>query len=199
MTVSSVSAALIAKLGALNALFFDGFSQSDVLTGRACNESYVRVTKSDSMTVRGLDKLLGENSVKTWDVIAADYASGRDMAERFKALVKAHGGSVGKTLFAPAGTSDFGAKIAQLGSEQAEGLFVSVWGSDAINFTKQQAQFGLFGKYKVVVGSNFVIPQVLPSMGQAAAGIYDTLSFVAGQPGAEAKAFVDAYSAKYNG
>jgi branched-chain amino acid transport system substrate-binding protein len=199
MTTSSVSPALVARLASLNALFFDDYSQSDAMTGKACNPNYVRVTKSDSMTMKSLDKFLSEKDVKSWDIITVDYASGRDIADKFQKLVKSHGGTIGKVLVTPGGTADFGAKIAQLASAPAEGLYVSVWGSDGINFAKQQAQFGLFDKYKLVLGSNFIIPQVLPSMGQSAAGVYDTLSFVAGQPGPGAKAFVDAYRSKYNG
>ena len=102
-------------------------------------------------------------------------------------------------MFAPFGTADFGAKISELGANPAEGLYVTIFGSDAINLAKQQAQFGLFGKYKMVIGNSFVIPQVLPAMGDAALGVYQTLGFVPGEPGAQAEAFVKAYKEKYNG
>ena len=200
MDTSAVSPALSAKLSSLNALMIEVFAQADGLTGKNCAPNYFRANVNDSMLMSAAGQFLKENaSVKKWDIIAVDYSSGRDAAEKFKALVKAQGGTVGKVLFAPFGTADFGAKISELGSDPGDGLYVTIFGSDAINLAKQQAQFGLFQKYKLVLGNSFVIPQVLPAMGDTALGVYQTLGFVPGEPGAGPEAFVKAYKEKYNG
>ena len=199
MDTSAVSPALAAKLTALNALMVEVYAQADPLTGKNCSPNYFRANVNDSMIMNALSAVLKDKPVKTWDVIAVDYASGRDAAAKFQALVKAQGGSIGKVLFTPSGTADFGAKISELGAAPADGLFVTIFGADAINLAKQQAQFGLFQKYKMVIGNSFVIPQVLPAMGDAAVGVYQTLGFVPGEPGEQAEAFVKAYNAKYNG
>jgi branched-chain amino acid transport system substrate-binding protein len=144
-------------------------------------------------------EFLKDKGVKKWDIIAVDYAAGRDAADKFKTLISSQGGSIGKTLFVPSGTADFGAKISELGNDPSEGLFVTIFGSDAINLAKQQQQFGLFKKYKMVLGNSFVIPQTLPAQGDAVLGVYQTLGFVPGFPGAQAEAFVKAYKEKYNG
>ena len=102
-------------------------------------------------------EFLKDQGIKKWDIIAVDYAAGRDFADKFKGLVTSQGGTIGKTLFAPFGTPDFGAKISELGAEPADGLFVTIFGSDAIDLAKQQQQFGLFKKYKMVLGNSFVI------------------------------------------
>ena len=107
---------------------------------------------------------------------------------KFQALVKAQGGSIGKVLFAPFGTADSGAKISELGANPSEGLYVTIFGSDATNLAKQQARFGLFSKYKMVIGNSFVIPQVLPAMGDfLVLGVYQTLGFVPGENGAPSR------------
>ena len=200
MDTSAVSPALSAKLSALNALMIEVYAQADGLTGKACAPNYFRANVNDSMLMNAAGQFLKANpAVKKWDIIAVDYSSGRDAAQKFQALVKAQGGSIGKVLFAPFGTADFGAKISELGADPAEGLYVTIFGSDAINLAKQQAQFGLFQKYKLVLGNSFVIPQVLPAMGDAALGVYQTLGFVPGEAGAGAEAFVKAYKEKYNG
>jgi branched-chain amino acid transport system substrate-binding protein len=200
MDTSAVSPALSAKLSSLSALMVEVFAQADALTGKACAANYFRANVNDSMLMSAAGQFLKQNpSVKKWDIIAVDYASGRDAAQKFEALVKAQGGSVGKVLFTPSGTADFGAKISELGADPGDGLYVTIFGSDAINLAKQQAQFGLFQKYKLVLGNSFVIPQVLPAMGDTVLGVYQTLGFVAGEPGAGAEAFVKAYEAKYNG
>ena len=200
MDTSAVSPALSAKLSTLNALMVEVYAQADALTGKNCAANYFRTNVNDSMLMNAAGQFLKENaSVKKWDIIAVDYSSGRDAAQKFQALVKAQGGSIGKVLFAPFGTADFGAKISELGADPGDGLYVTIFGSDAINLAKQQAQFGLFQKYKLVLGNSFVIPQVLPAMGDAALGVYQTLGFVPGEAGAGSEAFVKAYKDKYNG
>lgn len=199
MDTSAVSPALSAKLAALNVLMIEVFAQADGMTGKGCNANYFRANVNDSMLMNAAGQFLKDKGVKTWDIIAVDYASGRDAAAKFQALVKAQGGSIGKVLFTPSGTADFGAKISELGAEPSEGLYVTIFGSDAINLAKQQAQFGLFKKYKLVLGNSFVIPQTLPAQGEAVLDVYQTLGFVPGVPGAQAEGFVKAYREKYNG
>jgi branched-chain amino acid transport system substrate-binding protein len=199
MDTSAVSPALSAKLAALNALMVEVYAQADALTGKNCSANFFRANVNDSMLMNAAGQFLKEKNVKKWDILAVDYSSGRDAAEKFKTLAKSQGGSVGKVLFAPFGTADFGAKISELGADPADGLYVVIFGSDAINLAKQQAQFGLFSKYKLVLGNSFIIPQVLPAMGDTADGVYQTLGFVPGEPGAGPEAFVKAYKEKYNG
>ena len=199
MDTSAVSPALSAKLGSLNALMVEVFAQADSMTGKNCTADYFRVNVNDSMLMNAAGQFLKDKNVKTWDIIAVDYASGRDAAAKFKALIASQGGTIGKVLFTPSGTADFGAKISELGADPSEGLYVTIFGADAINLAKQQAQFGLFKKYKMVLGNSFVIPQTLPAQGEAVLGVYQTLGFVAGFPGAQAEAFVKAYREKYNG
>ena len=183
------------------------YAQADAMTGKGCNPNYFRVNMSDSMLMNAIGEFLKDKGVRTWDIadmtgvsvatLAQDYAFGRDSAEKFKTLVKSQGDSIGKVLFVPDGTADFGAKISQLGADPAEGLYVTIHGSDAINLAKQQAQFGLFSKYRIVMGNTFAIQQTLPAQGDAVLGVYQPLSFVSGEPGAEAEAFVRAYQLKY--
>jgi len=199
MDTSAVSPALAAKLPALKALMLEVFAQADGLTGKGCSTNLFRVNVNDSIIMGAVKDFLKPQGVKKWDILAVDYAAGRDAADKFKTLVAGLGGSVGKVLFTPSGTADFGAKISELGNDPAEGLFVTIFGSDAINLAKQQQQFGLFKKYKMVLGNSFVIPQVLPAMAETVLGVYQPLGFAPGFPGAKAEAFVKAWKEKYNG
>ena len=109
------------------------YAQADALTGKNCSANYFRANVNDSMLMNAAGQFLKEKNLKKWDILAVDYSSGRDAAEKFKTLVKSQGGSVGKVLFAPFGTADFGAKISELGADPADGLYVVIFGSDAIN------------------------------------------------------------------
>ncbi|QOZ28036.1 ABC transporter substrate-binding protein [Bradyrhizobium sp. CCBAU 51753] len=199
MDTSAVTPALQAKLPALKALMLEVMANADGLTGKNCSPNYFRVNANDSMIMGTFREFLKDQGIKKWDILAVDYAAGRDSADKFKALVTSQGGTIGKTLFSPNGTPDFGTKISELGADPAEGLFVTIFGSDAINLAKQQQQFGLFKKYKMVLGNSFVIPQTLPAQGETVLGVYQNIGFVAGFPGAQAEAFVKAYKEKYNG
>lgn len=199
MDTSAVTPALQAKLPALKVLMLEVMANADGLTGKNCSPNFFRVNANDSMIMGAFREFLKDQSIKKWDILAVDYAAGRDSADKFKALVTSQGGTVGKVLFSPSGTPDFGAKISELGADPADGLFVTIFGSDAINLAKQQQQFGLFKKYKMVLGNSFVIPQTLPAQGETVLGVYQNIGFVAGFPGAQAEAFVKAYKEKYNG
>ncbi|WP_081725980.1 MULTISPECIES: ABC transporter substrate-binding protein [unclassified Bradyrhizobium] len=199
MDTSAVTPALQAKLPTLKAIMLEVMANADGLTGKNCTPNYFRVNANDSMIMGTFREFLKDQGIKKWDIIAVDYAAGRDSADKFKALVTSQGGTIGKTLFSTNGTPDFGAKISELGADPAEGLFVTIFGSDAINLAKQQHQFGLFKKYKMVLGNSFVIPQTLPAQGETVLGVYQNIGFVAGFPGAQAEAFVKAYKEKYNG
>ncbi len=199
MDTSAVTPALQAKLPTLKAIMLEVMANADGLTGKNCTPNYFRVNANDSMIMGTFREFLKDQGIKKWDIIAVDYAAGRDSADKFKALVTSQGGTIGKTLFSPNGTPDFGAKISELAADPAEGLFVTIFGSDAINLAKQQHQFGLFKKYKMVLGNSFVIPQTLPAQGETVLGVYQNIGFVAGFPGAQAEAFVKAYKDKYNG
>ena len=199
MDTSSVSPALQVKLPGLKALMLEVMANADGLTGKGCSPNYFRVNANDSMIMGAYREFLKDQGIKKWDIIAVDYAAGRDSADKFKALITSQGGTIGKTLFTPFGTPDFGAKISELGAEPADGLFVTIFGSDAINLAKQQQQFGLFKKYKMVLGNSFVIPQTLPAQGDTVLGVYQNIGFVAGFPGAQAEAFVKNYKEKHNG
>ncbi|WP_080890969.1 ABC transporter substrate-binding protein [Bradyrhizobium elkanii] len=199
MDTSAVTPALQAKLPTLKAIMLEVMANADGLTGKNCTPNYFRVNANDSMIMGTFREFLKDQGIKKWDIIAVDYAAGRDSADKFKALVTSQGGTIGKTLFSTNGTPDFGAKISELGADPAEGLFVTIFGSDAINLAKQQHQFGLFKKYKMVLGNSFVIPQTLPAQGETVLGVYQNIGFVAGFAGAQAEAFVKAYKEKYNG
>jgi branched-chain amino acid transport system substrate-binding protein len=199
MDTSAVTPALQAKLPALKALMLEVMANADGLTGKNCTPNYFRVNANDSMIMGTFREFLKDQGIKKWDILAVDYAAGRDSADKFKALVASQGGTIGKVLFSPSGTPDFGAKISELGADPADGLFVTIFGSDAINLAKQQQQFGLFKKYKMVLGNSFVIPQTLPAQGETVLGVYQNIGFVAGFPGAQPEAFVKAYKEKYNG
>ncbi|MGI4813843.1 MAG: ABC transporter substrate-binding protein [Janthinobacterium lividum] len=195
---SSMSLALAPRMGSLNALLLDNMSGTAELVEKSCQPNYFRFAPTDSSTLQAYRRLLKQAGIKTWSVIASDYAAGHSYADQFTQVAKDTGGEVKLRLFEPLGTSDFGSYISQLRDNPSEGLFVYVIGSDAMAFAKQQDQYGQLKKYKMVVSTSWTNDTVLSIQGNAMLGFYATLPYYYTMPGARNAAFVKAFEERYH-
>jgi len=190
---SSHALALSPKLSSLNVILIDGFSQTADMMTRGCAPNYFRVTPPDPVIAAMMKTYVAQSGAKTWNLISADYASGHTFAKQFSEMVDSLGGSVQQSLFAPQGTADYGSYISQLAAP-AQGLMVTLYGSDAITFAKQQKQFGLFDKYKVVLGNGFAIESQFDALGDTVLGVVNTLSYHYTLPGKRNADYVATFS-----
>ncbi len=194
---SAMSLALAPRLAGLNAILIDGSTASDELTTKQCFSNYFRGSANDGMTINVLKPLMKSTGIKTWHVIAPDFALGHDFTKRFRAAAEEMGGTVVTALLAPLGTVDFGSYISQLSAKPADGLMVLIIGSDAIAFAKQQKQFGLFAKFKAILSSNFTNDVALPAQGDTTVGVFSSMSYSPEMPGAKNAAFVKAWQERF--
>ncbi len=181
-TLSSHSLALVPKLADLNVVFIDHYAQSNELMGKGCNPNYFRVNTPDAVITKVMEDYVKGTGAKTWNLISPDYASGHSFSKSFQSLVGSIGGSVQQNLFAPVGTSDFGTHISQL-SKPTDAIMVTLFMSDGQSFAKQAKQFGLFEKYKVVLGNGFATDFQLEAHGDNVLGVVNNLSWTADLPG----------------
>lgn len=188
-TQSSHSLALVPKLDQLNVLMIDTYAQSNDLMTKACAPNYFRVNTPDALTTRMMQDYVKQSGAKTWNLISVDYAAGRSFSKAFSELVQGMGGTVQQSLFVPSGTTDFGSQISQL-SKPADALVVTLFMSDGQSFAKQQKQFGLFDKYKMVIGNGFATDFQLESHGDNVLGVVNSLSWTADLPGARNAQYV---------
>ncbi len=182
-TLSSHSLALVPKLDSLNVIQIDHYAQSNDLMTKSCAPNYFRVNTPDALTTRMLEDFVKSSGAKTWNLISMDYAAGQSFAKAFSGLVGGLGGTVQQSLFSPGGTNDFGSYISQL-SKPADALVVTLFMSDGQSFAKQSKQFGLFDKYKMVLGNGFATDFQLEAHGDNVLGVYNTLSWTPDLPGA---------------
>ena len=182
-TLSSHSLALQPKLGDLNVLHIDTYAQSNDLMTKSCAPNYFRVNTPDALTTRMMQDYVKQTGAKTWNLISADYAAGHSFSKGFSELVQGMDGSVQQSLFAPTGTTDFGSYISQL-AKPADALVVTLFMSDGQSFAKQQKQFGLFDKYKAVIGNGFATDFQLEAHGDNVLGVVNSLSWTPELPGA---------------
>lgn len=188
-TLSSHSLALVPKLDSLNVLMIDTYAQSNDLMTKSCAPNYFRVNTPDALTTRMMQDYVKQTGAKTWNLISADYAAGQSFSKGFTELVQGMGGTVQQSLFAAIGTADFGSQISQLG-KPADALVVTLFMSDGQSFAKQQKQFGLFDKYKAVIGNGFATDFQLEAHGDNVLGVVNSLSWTPDQPGARNALYV---------
>jgi ABC-type branched-subunit amino acid transport system substrate-binding protein len=188
-STSAMSLALVPKLEGLGVLFIDHYAQSNDLMTKSCAPNYFRVNTPDALTTRMMQEYVKSTGAKTWNFISADYAAGQSFSKAFGELVTGMGGAVQQSLFAPIGTTDFGTHISQL-AKPADALVVTLFMSDGTNFAKQQKQFGLFEKYKVIIGNGFATDFQLESHGDNVLGVVNSLSWTPDLPGARNAQYV---------
>jgi branched-chain amino acid transport system substrate-binding protein len=139
-----------------------------------------------------------QNVAKKVMLVAADYGFGHESADAFKDSFTKAGGSILGELYPPFPSTDFGAFLPKIAAAKPEAIFAFFSGSDAVNFLKQFADYGL-GKDIKVTGSGFLVEQdVLPAQGAAASGAYSTLHWALTLDNAENKKFVTDYKTKFN-
>ncbi len=175
-TLSSHSLALAPKLADLNVLHIDTYAQSNDLLTKACVPNYFRVNTPDALTTRMMQDYVKASGAKTWNLISMDYAAGHSFSKAFSELVTGLGGSVQQNLFSAPNTTDFGSQISQL-SKPADALVVTLFMSDGQSFAKQQKQFGLFDKYKMIIGNGFATDFQLEAHGDNVLGVVNSLSW----------------------
>src|SRR5262249_1969804 len=160
----------------------------DLMT-KSCSPNYFRVNTPDAVTTRVMQDYVKQTGAKTWNLISMDYAAGQSFSKAFGELVAGIGGTVQQNLFSPQGTTDFGSYISQL-SKPADALVVTLFMSDGQTFAKQAKQFGLFDKYKTVIGNGFATDFQLDAHGDNVLGVVNSLSWTPELPGARNAQYV---------
>ena len=194
-TPSGHSMAIAPRLDGLNALMIDTYSQTDELLTKACQPNFFRVTTPDSVYTAMLREFVKKSGAKTWNLISPDYVVGHSFSKKFTEMVTEMGGTVQQNLFAPQGTTDFGSYISQL-NKPADALMVTLYMSDGNSFAKQQKQFGLFDRYKTVLGNGFATEFQLAAQGDTVLGVLNGLSYHNSMPGERNAAYVKAFEAR---
>ncbi|MGW1025665.1 ABC transporter substrate-binding protein [Streptomyces sp. NPDC002577] len=174
---TSTGQALSAQAKRLGILVLAPVAQSATLVGPNCNANYFQFGTVDSQYTLGAEEVLKKAKLSSWDTITPDYSAGHDKAAIFERAVNRTGGTVRTSVFPAQGATDFGPQISKLGRKKSKGLFVGILGGDAATFTKQAAQFGLFDKYRFIMGSGYLQASELPAMGNAVIGAHEVLNY----------------------
>jgi len=106
---------------------------------------------------------------KKWHILYADYAWGQSTRDAYAANLKANGGEVVGGTGIPLGTADTTSFLSKI-SGDFDGLFLILFGSDAINVVNQGYDLGLAKKYKIAGDGAVATSTQLPAMGSKIEG-----------------------------
>ena len=194
---SSVSLALVQNLDRWDAAYFNVVSKSDKLIGESCKSRSFVTNLSDAMDLAMINAWTKSFNEKTYAVLAADYAWGRDSGESFVKHIEAQGKTVPLKLYVPLGTKDYSPYIAQLKASNVEAIWVAEVGRDAIAFVKQAQEFGLIPAKKLI-GHALILNFIVESTGKALEGTPGNTSYTPDVDTPRNKAFVAAWKVKFN-
>ncbi|SHJ39497.1 branched-chain amino acid transport system substrate-binding protein [Roseomonas rosea] len=103
--------------------------------------------------------------------VGSDYAAGREYVGDFVQTFQQLGGRLGRQLWTPLGSADFGPLLTTIASERPDMVFGFFAGSDAVRFLRQWKEYRLAGRIPLVgPGAFFDQEDVLPAVGDAALG-----------------------------
>jgi branched-chain amino acid transport system substrate-binding protein len=112
---------------------------------------------------------LVKNLGKKWHIVFLDYAWGQSTRDAYVEQIKKSGGTVAGTTGIPLGTADMTAFISKITGD-FDGLFAIMFGANAVTFTRQAFDLGLFKKARYA-GDGAVAESVhLPALGEKIEG-----------------------------
>ncbi len=160
-TLKGDDAVLILCAASANELTHEQFTPN---LFRASDEAYMRQ--------RALAKVVAKDyaAINSWTAInpqtaigASNWDSFVDGLNQFYPQEAGHNVEVIDALTVKYGATDYKNEIAQLMRRSAEGLYLGVYGGDAVTMLRQAAPYGLARKFKVLVdpGSEYIVAQTL--------------------------------------
>jgi branched-chain amino acid transport system substrate-binding protein len=196
---SDVALALSSAAPRLGIDVLDTVAQDSILVGQDCNPNYFKIAADEDQYAKAFGLFVKQQGLTSFDAIAPDYARGQDAIASLKTSLTQTDATLGTTAYPAEGATDFGSQIAQLSGAPAQALYVAEAGADAVAFAKQAGQFGLFKKFKAIIGQGFLIPPVVPAMGAAVDGVYDFVPWLPSSTEPGSQQFVKDYEAKSGG
>jgi branched-chain amino acid transport system substrate-binding protein len=156
VTSSAVAPRVAAVAKSLQVPLIITTAQTNVITGPQCNRYTFRITWNNNQAFKSTALLAAELPAKVWTTIGPDYALGWEAWDLFqKYLKESKPGTTflpkSEVVFAPMDTTDWAPYIKTLASSKADGILVSFWGGNMVDFVRHAAEGGLLdGKRSVV-------------------------------------------------
>lgn len=138
------------------------------VTGKLCNAFTFRISTNVSQNMRAAAQIASKSDANRWTTIGPDYAFGHQSWEFFgNALkdIKPDAELMEDTAFPRFGAEDFTPFINSVMDSDAEGVLISLWGGDLVNFVRQATNLGFFEKDLELMFTVGAATEVLTALG----------------------------------
>lgn len=157
--LTACALAVMAIMPSLNGVLLNTGSATDQLTHESFNRHYFRVSDNNYMRCRATAKLTAERypDAKKWSAVIVDLTVGHQawavFADGLKTFYKQAGKEIEiiDPILVKYGSPDYKTQIFRLLSQNVDGVFTTLLGSDAVTFFDQSKTLGLSDKVKVFI------------------------------------------------
>lgn len=172
------------------------------VTGKLCNKWLFRNSVNVNQNTKAAALIAKDMPIKRWTTIGPDYAFGHQSWEYFQKYLKETKPDVEimqQTAFPKFGAEDFTPHINAIMAAKPEGVLISVWGGDLVNFVRQANNLGFFNQGFKVLMTLGAATEVLYALGdQMPENVWaGTRYWFAAKDTPENKKFVDDYFKRY--
>ncbi|HLT25390.1 MAG TPA: ABC transporter substrate-binding protein [Zeimonas sp.] len=172
------------------------------VTGKLCNAYTYRISVNVNQNMGAAALIAAESGAKRWTTIGPDYAFGHQSWEYFGKYLKQRKPDVElmkEVAFPRFGAEDFVPFINSVMQSKPDGVLVSLWGGDLVNFVRQAKNLGFFDQnYQVLLTLGAAV-EVLSALGEEMPqGVWaGTRYWFAAHENPMNDAFVQAYLERY--
>jgi branched-chain amino acid transport system substrate-binding protein len=172
---------------------------ADGIFRKANNSPYAfRASLSTRQANEPMGTWLADKGFKRAFVTGSDYAMGREAVEAFDRSFKLKDGVRAGEIYAPLGTTDFAPYLAAIKSANADLVYATYAGSEAVRFVQQFTAFGLKSSLRLAGYGYLVEEDVLEAEKEAAEGVYSGINWAYGLDTPANKAFIANYRRQFN-
>jgi branched-chain amino acid transport system substrate-binding protein len=170
------------------------------LTGKRGAPNIFRTAPTDPQDHVGMGRYVyAELGYKRVIPVALDYVAGQNHLKAFEKDYTAAGGQIVERVFLPFGGTDPAPFITRILSraKDADAVHAILWGSDAVRFAKQMAEYGLRDRLPMIAFGTFTDDAImLPAVGSVLKGIVSYDDYSLGWDHPENRWFAEAVLAK---
>ena len=189
---SNLAMAVVPSTVAQDIFYLSPNAGPSALAGANCHPNYFNVAWQNDMLHEAAGAVANQQGYKKIFIMAPNYPAGTDALNGFKRYYE--GALVGE-LFTQVGQTDYAAELAQIRAAGADSIFIFLPGGMGISFMRQYEQSGL---NLPIVSAAFTFSQdILPAVGAAALGVYNTSQWSPDLDNEANQAFVAAFREAY--
>lgn len=165
---SGVAAGMVPTVPELNRPLIITHAATPDVTGKLCNRSTFRISVNINQNMKAAAQVAADSGAKRWTTIGPDYAFGHQSWEFFGDYLTEIDSDVelmDDTAFPRFGNEDFTPFINGVMESEPDGVLISLWGGDLVNFVRQAQDKGFFDQGFEVMMTVGAATEVLSALG----------------------------------